>query len=219
MILNAAKARSQTFLESLPPTRTEKFRRNCINIETICVQLLSLRPPREPTSKVVSEEGGIRFARFPRKQTLDNTYASYVSIWREAYDEICNLGVVRSNLDPANLTFTKSDLLVLDEGTRHRVHLLAVLYREAVNRNNALQRLIRTSIPLDEYGKPMVPTREIYFDPQLKVELARWVGRLENGSSEFDLDEVGLKVSRRSRPGTLILSRSVIDALKVLVAN
>jgi len=130
-----------------------------------------------------------------------------------------SLGVVKSNLDPANLTFAKSDLLTLDEGTRHRVHMLVALYREATNRNNDLQRIIRTSIPLDENGTPQLPSLKAPLDPQPKTELARWLGRLENGSSEFELDELGVKVSRRSRPGTLIFSRSVIDALKVLVST
>lgn len=108
LILDAARKRSETFLEMLPPERTEGYRRNCLNIGMTCHQLLSLRPPRAPTSNVVSEEGGVKFARFPRKQTLDNSYASYLAIWREAYDEICNIAALKSNLDPTMLISAES---------------------------------------------------------------------------------------------------------------
>jgi hypothetical protein len=168
---------------------------------------------------VVSEEGGVKFVRFPRKQTLDNAYASYLAIWREAYDEICNLAAVKSNLDPANLSFTRSDLLTLDEGTRHRVQLLVALFREATNRNNDLQKLIRSSAPLDENGQPKLLSSMVSIDHDAKAELSTWLGRLENGTSQLELDELGVRISRRSRPGTLVLSIKVIDALKAVVAS
>ncbi|MDX8506131.1 hypothetical protein [Mesorhizobium captivum] len=217
LILEAAKKRSETFLDAVGAERTEKFRRNCQNIGSICFQLLSLRQPREPTSIVVAEEGGIKFSRFPRKQTLDNTYAACLAIWREAYDEICNIAAVKSNLDPENLTFTRSELAPLDEGTRNRIDLLLVLFRESTKRNNNLQKLIYNDRPLDENGQPKLLAAPSLSE-DAKEELSAWLGRLQNGTALLELDELGVRVTHKSRPGTLVITTKVIDALKVLVA-
>jgi len=217
IILDAGKKRSDAFIEALKPDRT-KYRRNCLNIGSICRELLALRPPREPTSPTVSEEGGIKFANFPRKQTLDNAYAPYLAIWREAYDEICDLGATKTNLDPDNLRFARSDLASLDEGTRHRIQLLVALFREATNRNNDLQKIIQRSMVLDESGQPKLAVSTPSIDPETKSEVTLWLGQLQNGTSPLDLDELGVRISNRARPGKLVIPRAVIDALQKLGA-
>jgi hypothetical protein len=97
--------------------------------------------------------------------------------------------------------------------------LLVALFREATTRNNDLQKLIRNSVSLDENGQPKLLPSTVPIDADAKAELSTWLGRLENGTSQLDLDELGVRVSRRSRPGTLIISSKVINALKAMVAS
>jgi len=215
-ILDAAAKRSGLFIDSLGPDRT-KYRRNCVNIGATCKQLLALRPPREPTSRTVSEEGSIKFSGFPKRQTLDNAYASYLAIWREAFDELCDIGATKTNLDPENINFTRSDLASLDEGTRHRIQLLVALFREATNRNNDLQKVIHRNVTLDERGQPKLVAHAPAVDPEIKSEVTLWLGQLQNGTSPLDLEDLGVRLSRRARPGMLIIPRAVIDALSKFV--
>lgn len=215
LILAAAAKRSDAHIESLPATRTAKFIQNCRNVTTICMAMLSLRPPREPTSQAVAEEGGLQFPTFPKKQTIDNVYSSLLNIWREAYNELLHPGTLKSKLDPGDVSFVSSELAALDEGTRYRIQMLVVLLREMTNRNNDMAKLIREQIPLDEKGRPLqLPGPTLAAD--LRSELASWIGRLDNGTSELDFDEIGARVSRRSRPGNVIFSARLIDALRVI---
>lgn len=222
-IVAAATARSQSYVDSLPLAR-RKFGSNCRSISLVCVQLLSLRPPRAPTSSTVSEEGRIHHADFPRKQTLDNTYGEILGIWRQAYAEIMDSGVQRSRLGMTSIEFAPSDLASLDAGTRANVQVLQALLREAQARNNRLSQFIRERVPYDDGEAGNEPARALssqttLFPPDIRTELIQLIGRLDNGSSQFQLDDAGVKVTRRSPVGTTIMSRLLFDALRALVAN
>ena len=184
----------------------------------VCEKLLSLRPPREPTSPTVAEEGAIHFEAFVSKQSLDNRYSALLAIWREAYAEICDAGTLVSKLDPASAGFTPSELSTLDAGTRRRVELLLAMFRETVNRCNGLTKLIADSVPFragsaEDGTQAKLPGRKV-FPMDLALELRTWIGRLDNGEAELELDDLGVRISRRCRPGDVVLSRRLIDALR-----
>lgn len=69
----------------------------------------------------------------------------------------------------------RSDLASLDEGTRHRIQLLVALFREATNRNNDLQKIIRRNVTLDENGQPKLIASTLASDLETKSEVARWL--------------------------------------------
>ena len=214
LIVEAAAARAESFNSAVSPGRSTKFYRNCINIGQVCQDLLQLRPPREPTSSVVSEEGCIRFARFPKRQTLDNAYAAYLSIWREAFNEICNISVRSSKNDLVNLDIRKSDLSLLDEGTSYNVQFLIRVFKELSNRNMHLSKLIYDQGTLDADGNIQARQDAAKLDPLLKQDLVDWLRRMENGTGPMDLDDTGAKAAIRTRPGTLIMPVRIFNGFK-----
>lgn len=217
LLVEAARRRTLDHVEALPAERSLKFRANCRNVAAVCENLFSLRPVRNPTSPAVAEEGGLRFQGFPSKQSLDNRYSAVLAIWREAYAELLDAGPRESKLDPDNVGFVPSELASLDAGTRKRVELLLAMFRETVTRCNNLTRYIGENIPFEGGDGPGAPARlppARAFPADVSAELRSWIGRLDNGSSEFNSDELGVRVSRRCRPGTIVMSRRLLDALR-----
>lgn len=216
-ILQAASARAARYLEDLPARRGPKYRQNCQHISAICSSMLSLRPPRAPTCAAISEEGSIKFLRFPSEQTLHNSYRELVEIWREAYRELNNMGAVRSRLGVTEVNFIRSELAPLDTTTRDNVILLQVLYKEACRRENDLRQFISENIPYRDPGaETIMRSGDLPLAPDLRAELAAWLARLDSGSSGFDVDDLGVRITRRIKPGDLILSRRMVDALKAI---
>lgn len=223
LIIAAASSRTRLHIEPLEG-KGPKFHANCRNIAALCEKLLSLRPPRNPTSFAVAEEGGIQFQDFPGKSRLDNAYSALLNIWREAYLELIDPGTLVSKLDPEEVGFKASELATLDAGTRKRVELLVAAFRETVKRCNGLARLIRERMPYEDPGAvggegPPRLTAPKVLPPDLEAELRSWIGRLNNGSPELDLDELGVRVSRRSRPGNVVMSRRLVDAFRALLKD
>lgn len=112
----------------------------------------------------------------------------------------------------------RSELQALDEGTRTRVELLVVMFREAVQRSNNLSHYIRQNIPFSD-GQMNPAEAKSALAKDLVAELQHWIACLDNGTSEFDLDDLGVRVSRRSRPGNIVLSKRVLDALRGIVGT
>jgi len=202
--LALAEAKSANLLGSLPEGR----RRARVNLEAIwviCRALVQRATPIAPTAKLVSEEGRNRNPEFPSAQTIYNEYREMLAIWRKAYTDILNIDA----RDPISLDqLEKIDVSELDEGTRFIVDELRQHVRELVQRCNALKQIIAESVPMP--AGSLTDSSDKVMD-----ELAEWLEDIERGP--FDLDDIGLRVSRRTPPNTVVMHTDLFKALRTIV--
>lgn len=203
-ILAVAEAKSASVLQALPEER-KRARANMEAISGVCRALVQRGTPMSPTAKLVSEEGRNRSREFPSAQTIYNEYGEMLAIWRRAYTSILNIDAH----DPIGLDQLENiDVSGLDEGTRFIVDELRQHIRELTQRCNALKQIIAEAVPL--------PT-DSFIDSSDNVmeELADWLNRVER--SPFDLDDIGLRVTRRTPPNTVIMHADLLKGIRTLV--
>jgi hypothetical protein len=173
-------------------------------IDAVCLKLLDRKTPIRPTAKLVSEVGGANDADFPATSTLFNQYSDVLSVWREAYYQLKNIDV-DSGLPLEELILRDIDDSTMDEGTAARLRQIIALSKELLQRYNALKEIITKTVPvnLDDVERP---------DEELIDVLLDWLQSVVAWG--FIYDDAGLKVSRSTSAGTLIMDAYLFEGLK-----
>jgi hypothetical protein len=207
MILNWAEEESAAAIDRLSDRKRTR-KNNIKKISIVCRALVDRKKPIRPSAEEVAESGSgptFGFDEFPSKQTIYNDYSDVLSFWRKAYDDIKNLDAVPSSSTEELLHWNPSDL---DAGSVQNVEALKQRFREQRQANNALRRIIADHVPID-MDRLSAEERGIADD------LEYWMSTIE--ADGFVMTEMGLVVSPRSSPGSLIMDRSLWDGLKRLV--
>ncbi|MFL0690713.1 MAG: hypothetical protein ACJLUP_00815 [Agrobacterium tumefaciens] len=209
-ILELAERSSITLIESLPSERAVA-KRNYRKIADVCRLLLSSRKtPYVPTAALVAETGatlGGGDPAFPSERTIYNTYSDMIRIWKRAFDDLTNIMAD----DPLTLKDLESiDLGGVDANTRAVFDELYRILREQRQRIAGLKKLITDNVKVDADAIPSTSGRAM-------ESLEYWIGTLKLGL--FTIDEDGVKVSRKTPIGTLILEAGTLAELETLIKD
>lgn len=178
---------------------------NLQQISAICQAMVQRATPLRPTANAVAEEGRNKNPSFPAAQTLFNVYPEMLQTWRRAHDDILNIDAP----DPIGSSeLDKIDPGKFEPGSRAVVEALVCQVREVTRRNNALKQLISESVPTPADDLPPNADRVMEW-------LSAWLEKMAD--SVFELDDIGLKVSSRCRPGTLVMDAELFNELRTLV--
>lgn len=208
-IIQLAEANSARAIENVP-ARLRVRRHNLQKVQIVCQSLLTRRKPIRPTADEVAEIGATNkfgFDSFPSRQTIYNEYSEMLGYWRQAYDDIENLEASLCVSDDALIAFDPSDL---DAGSAEVVRGLQRLAGELRRSNHALKQIITKNIAVDL--DQLSPHDEAVLD-----DLAYWVSTAK--ADGFELAESGLLVSVRTKPGTVIMDRSLWNGLQRMIES
>ncbi|WDZ76212.1 hypothetical protein PWG15_16650 [Ensifer adhaerens] len=201
-IIAIADRKSESLLESLPDE--SRARSNIEGINGICRSLLQRRTPILPTAKVVSEEGRKHNPYFPLERTIYNSYQQPLRIWRKAYHDVMNI-----DADPAISVdeVAKIDTSVMTPSMSNLVDHLKAIVAEVTQRNNVLKKIIDEGVPVQAADAPESPDAD-----EVMNALGIWLRDAVDGP--FKLDEIGLRVTGKTPPGTRVMSATLFGALK-----
>lgn len=206
-IIALAETKSIAIVDGLP--EGGKARANVDGIRHICRGFVNRRTPQIPTAEAVSEFGANTNPSFPRVQTIYNTpaYKRMLGIWRTAFHDILCI----DSAEPMTADMVSQiDTSIMDSSNVAIVERLKEIVFELTQRCNALKRIIDEGVP--------VPAGDISADAnELMEQLASWVRSIEDGP--FELDDVALKVGRRTPPGTLIMMSDLFNELRTFVKD
>lgn len=185
-----------------------RSRYNEERISTICRALLQRKSPVKPTASLVAERGGIEDEDFPELQTIYNSYREVLAVWRKAYFDIRNVDAE----DPIGLDdVRKIDTSVMDSSTAAVVEQLKAIVLELVQRVNVLKKFQDDAVTTPAHGV----VQELDAD-RIIGRLRDWLATVADG---FDLDEIGLRVSRKNIVGSRIMRRDLFDELVTFVED
>ncbi len=206
-IIAIAEAASNGIFDSL--AEDSKRKANAEVIRNICRSLVSRRTPQIPTADAVSESGANVNPHFPRAQTIYNTpaYSRMLGVWRTAFRNI----ICIDTSDPLTTDMvSKIDTSAMDTSNVVIVERLKQIVFELTQRCNALKRIIDEGVP--------VPASGISPDAsELISQLGAWIRSIEYGP--FELNDIALKVGRRTPPGTIIMMSDLFNELRTFVAD
>lgn len=202
-IIAIADMKTEALVEALP--EDSKVRRNTEGIGTICKALLERRTPLVPTAGLVSEEGKKHNPHFPSEQTIYNSYRSVLQTWKKAYYDVMNID---ADPDVTLGEVSKIDTSLMNPATGDLVDRLKAIIIEVNQRCNVLKRIIDEGVPVrSEDGTNLDQADDAIGD------LTLWLSSLPGTS--FEIDDYGLKVSRRTPPGTRIMDARLLGKLRV----
>ena len=214
-IVDDAMARSTLLIEAIPASKVLQ-RANSERIAGLCKELVSTRPACDPVTPRVCELGEARYSRFPKPQTLLNAYGPLLRIWREAFQKLVSASAPMPVKGGNGLALSEADLNGLDFGTKARVVQALAALRESKLENDRLKSIIRESIPAPGHA-PAAPAM-----PQVAIGDMRaiqgWLSSLDSGGGGLEVAPVGLRVSIKSRPGTVVMSQDILAALRKIGA-
>lgn len=199
-ILKWALERSAELKEQKSSSRSAA---NHSAIDSVCLKLLDRKTPLKPTAKLVSEIGSANDESFPAVSTLFNQYAGVLSIWREAYFQIRDIDV-ETGLTLEELLLKKADVISMDEGTAAHLNQIISLSRGLLQRYNALKEIITKNVPVNMDSLQNT-------DDEIIDAFLAWSQAVTAWG--FTKDEAGLKVSRSTSSGTLIMDAYLFDGL------
>lgn len=206
-IIAFAETTAASLHEGLP--QGSKAKSNIEAINGICRALLKRKTPILPTAKLVAEEGLKKNPYFPSERTIFNSYRMALRIWKKAYYDVMNI-----DADPpvAEHEVERVDTSMMDPSMGNLVDRLKAIIRELTQRCNVLKRLVDESVTVHPYqGQDNVLVEDAM------MRLSRWLQMIAD--SPFQLDEIGLRVGRKTPPGTRIMDRELFDRLGALVGD
>ncbi|WP_296746330.1 hypothetical protein [Mesorhizobium sp.] len=206
-IIAIADMKSAGILDALPDGRKAKSSMEGIN--EICRALLLRRTPLCPTAKLVAEEGRKGNPHFPLERTIFNSYSKVVRIWKKAYYDVMNIDA-DAPIDENEVE--RIDTSVMEPSTGDLVDRLKEIVSELLQRCNVLKRIIDEGVPVPAGGLP-----EGIGADEIMARLKDWLQSLY--SSGFDLSDLGLKVSRKTPPGTRIMGGPLLDELRTFIED
>lgn len=202
-IIQSAELRSATWIEGLPDGSR---RDGATAINAICSALVKRKTPIRPTAEVVSEEGLKSDPKFPKTQTIYNSHRELLRIWSESYRRIMNVNIdapLRSD------KVAEIDTGLMDVATGNLVEHLKAIISELTNRCNVLKRIIDEAVPV---GGALTQTADETESTILGLQ--EWLDRMPNGF--FVVDELGLRTTRKTPVGAIIMAKDQYDRLKRL---
>lgn len=206
-IIAIADKKSAVLLEAL--TDGSKAKSNIEGINGICRALLKRKTPLLPTAKLVSEEGRKNNPHFPLERTIFNSYNKVMRIWKKAYYDVMNIDAdAPITADEA----ARIDTSVMDPSTGNLVDRLKEIVFELTQRCNVLKQIIDEGVPM-----PTDDLTEGNGADQIMTGLRDWLQALSN--SAFQLDDMGVKVSRRTPPETRIMDGRLYNELRTFTEN
>lgn len=200
-IIVIADKKSAAMLEALP--NGSKAKSNIEGINGICRALLKRRTPLLPTAKLVSEEGRKNNPHFPLERTIFNSYNKVIRIWKKAYYDVMNID---ADAPITEDEVVRIDTSLMEPSTGNLVDRLKAIVVELTQRCNGLKQIIDEGVPIpsDDFPEGIVTD-------EIMTRLRDWLLALSD--SAFALDDMGVKVSRKTPPGTKIMDRRLYDDL------
>ncbi|NEJ85369.1 hypothetical protein GR223_05305 [Rhizobium leguminosarum] len=206
-IIALAETKSVAIVDGLP--EGGKGRANAEAIRQICRGFINRRTPQIPTAEGVSEFGANTNPNFPRVQTIYNTpgYKKMLGVWRTAFHDILCI----DSAEPMTADMVSQiDTSTMDTSNVAIVERLKEIVFELTQRCNALKRIIDAGVP--------VPASDISADAsELMEQLELWIRSIEDGP--FELNDVALKVGRRTPPGMIIMMTDLFNELRTFVTD
>ncbi|TCP87941.1 hypothetical protein C8J31_104330 [Rhizobium sp. PP-CC-2G-626] len=192
-IVAVADSKAAAILDAMPDTKAKS---NAEIINTICKLLVYRKTPILPTAPIVAEEGRINNPHFPSEQTIYNRYAKILRVWKMAYSDVMNIGI-----DPPlnSSEIPNIDTSTMDVGTANIVDRLKEITFELTQRNNILKQIIDNRVPQPEGDIPF--SQEL---DDVVLGFGKWLRSLADNPA-FHLDDMGLKVSRKTPINTRII--------------
>lgn len=212
-IVAAAIEESHATIGSVPASKLLQ-RANAERIMSICTDLVTSWPARDPVSPVVAELGQIRYGKFPAPQTLLNHYPKLLRVWRQAFQQIVNAAAPVPTKPGQALAIADEDLQVPDSGTKARVQLALAAMREAKLENDRLKKIIRDAIPAPGHEQP-TQAASTFANGHVKT-INAWLFSVDSGLGGLEIDALGLPISRRGRIGTVVMTTDVLNALRAV---
>lgn len=206
-IIVIADKKSATMLQALPDG--SKAKSNIEGINGICRALLKRKTPLLPTAKLISEEGRKNNPHFPLERTIFNSYSKVIRIWKKAYYDIMNID---ADAPIAVNEVAKIDTSIMDPSTGNLVDRLKEIVFELTQRCNVLKQIIDEGVPVPADGPP-----EGIGADEIMTGLSDWLQSLSN--SAFQLGDFGVKVSRKTPPGTRIMDGRLFDGLRTFIED
>ena len=215
-IVADAMEKSKVLTEAIPHGRGA-HRTNAERIVAVCKDLVCARPVQEPCTPLVTGTGRIRFGKFPAEQSLLNRYGALLRIWRDAYRGIVDVSAPKPPGGGNALAIADEDLAALDYGTRSRITLMMAVLREQKVENDRLKKLLHDQVPAPGH-RGDVPTLAP-LPPGARAAIGGWLAEMEAGIGGLDIDDLGIRISRRARPNQLIVSAEVLEALRAICTD
>ncbi len=215
-IVADALEKSKVLTEAIPQGRGA-HRTNAERIVAVCKDLVCARPVQEPRTPLVTETGRIRFGKFPAEQSLLNRYGALLRIWRDAYRGIVDVSVPKPPGGGNPLAIADEDLAALDHGTKSRITLMMAVLREQKVENDRLKKLLYDQVPAPGHqGEAPIQTP---VPPGARAAIGGWLAEVEAGIGGLEVDDLGVRVTRRAKPNQVIVSAEVIEALRAICGN
>ncbi|MDX8479056.1 hypothetical protein RFN28_11300 [Mesorhizobium sp. VK24D] len=206
-IIAIADKKSEGMLDALPDGSRAKS--NVEGINGICRRLVMRKTPLLPTAKLVAEEGRKSNPHFPLERTIFNSYSKVIRIWKKAYHDIMNIDA-DAPIDGNEVE--KIDTSVMDPSTGDLVDRLKEIIYELVQRNNVLKQIVDEGVPVPAGGLP-----EGVGADEIMASLKDWLQTLAN--SGFELSDLGVRVSRKTPPGSRIMGGHLFDKLRFFIED
>lgn len=201
-IIAIADRKSDALIEAMP--EGSRSRSNVEGIVGICRALLKRRTPIRPTAGTVSEEGRRSNPHFPLERTIYNSYANAIKIWSKAYHDIMNI-----DTDPpiSAEDVSRIDTTVMEPSTANLVDRMKAIIFELTQRCNVLKQIVDEGVPVAPW-----PVSEAEDAEAILRRLKEWLeGLVGNG---FDVDDAGVRVSRRTPPQSRVMNGRLYGDLK-----
>lgn len=206
-ILQGADNRSAELLETIPLGRT---RNNAELVYAICKALVKRRVPLLPSAVLVAEEGRKSNPHFPAEQTIYNNYAKFLRIWRQCYHDVMNIDAS----GPLATDQVKDiDTSGMDISSANVINRLQEIISELTQRNNVLKQLIGRNVPIAADDNLIATSYD-----DVVIALGTWLRALADNQA-FQLDEIGLKVSRKTPVGTKIIDAGLLDKFLAFIED
>jgi hypothetical protein len=204
-IIAIANQKSQALFDK--HKNQHRYLKQLERIRSVCQELLEKRPPVNPTHEQIAEVGGNRVPGFPAKQNISNHYAEMARIWSKAYEDILNMDTplpkdveAVQKIDPNNF----------EPGSRAVIADLKHWVGSLTMKLNGLKQIISEFVPTPAHDLPDSAESAMCL-------LGEWIRQIESGP--FDIDDVGVRVSSRSRLGTVVISTKTFNALRTLAED
>jgi hypothetical protein len=202
LIVALAEEKSRRLILSFPEGGRARGSAEAIN--SVCKRIIERKTPYLPTARLIAEIGGAGNPAFPSEQTIYNGYRKILAVWRRSFHDIINI-----DFDPPMSMddVAQIDTSIMDISTAKIVDDLKAILVELNQRCNGLKRLIDEAVPVaaNEF-------RQAIDADALMHGLRDWSHKIAD--SGFQLDEVALKVSRRTPVGTRVMDFELFDKLK-----
>lgn len=212
-----AKELSDTWIGALPMSASKR-RANAERITEVCQRLVSARPVQEPTHRRIAEEGAALYQGFPSVNYVQNHFRELVRHWRSAYERIIDVSAPTPAKRNGSFEISQDALRALDAGTRALVQLVQAHAKNLKKENDRLREIIgdKRPVPTSEGAAAIAAERRPAVDALQVMALRSWLTDVRNGRNGLELAEPGVRTTRHTRPGILIVPACVLEAVQAV---